>query len=157
MIAILHVKNVLFVLFCSLVLLSCRSAQIDEGHKDWGNMTLHATGFGGIDKNWSISERVQAIQKAKVDAYTQLEAKIMMLKTASMTKVSSLVAEDDTLQKKIAAFVRGAKIIRTENNDEGVKVVTELFLGGSFKATMGLSQNRPKSPSNLQRGGERPR
>ena len=154
--AILHSKNVFFLLFCALVFLSCQSVQIDEGHKEWENMTLRATGFGGIDKNWSISERVQAIQKAKVDAYTQLEAKIMVLKTGSMTKVSDLVEEDDTLQKKIAAFVRGAKIVRTESNDQGLKVVTELFLGGSFKATLGL-QNRPKSPSNLNRAGERPR
>lgn len=153
----LQAKNALLFLLCAFVFLSCQSAQIDEGHKDWENMTLRATGFGGIDKNWSISERVQAIQKAKVDAYTQLEAKIMVLKTGSMTKVSDLVEEDDTLQKKIAAFVRGAKIVRTENNDKGLKVVTELFLGGSFKATLGLIQNRPKSLSNLQRGGERPR
>lgn len=144
-------KDLLMVVICSVLFLSCQSTQIDTRYAGWENVTLFAEGFGPIEKDWSISKRVQAVQTAKIDAYAQLESKIMDLRTDSGMKVSELAGKDETLRKKIAAFVRGAKITQTENSEAGVKMSTELFLGANFKATIGLSQKRPKSPPGLQK------
>lgn len=152
MIRLAPIRHGFVVLACFFFLVSCQSAQIDEGTPGWENVTLSATGFGGIEKHWSISERIQAVQKAKMDAYAQLESDILALNINAKKKVSDLTEEDETLRRKISAYVRGAKIIRMENSDIGVKVYTELFLGGNFKATIGLNQKRPKSSSHPQRG-----
>ncbi|MFQ5587873.1 MAG: hypothetical protein ACE5F7_03445 [Nitrospiria bacterium] len=134
---------------CCLMLLSCQSTQIVEGTPGWENVTLSATGFGGIEKHWSIAKRIEAVQKAKVDAYARLESDILALNINATKRVVDLTKDDETLRKKISAYVRGAKIIRTENSTTGVKIYAELFLGGNFKATMGLSPKRTTTSSNL--------
>lgn len=144
-------KGLLMMVICSVFFLSCQSTRIDTRYAGWENVTLFAEGFGLIEKDWSISKRVQAVQTAKIDAYAQLESEIMDLQTDSGLKVSELAGKDETLKKKIAAFVRGAKITQTENSEAGVKISMELFLGANFKATIGLSQKRSKSPSSLQK------
>ncbi len=143
-------------ILCAMVLFfaSCQSTQTEKEIPGWENVTLHATGFGRIEKTWSITERVQAVQKAKIDAYAQLESDILALKINSTKKVDDHAKEDEVLKKKISAYVRGAKIIQTENSDLGVKVYAELFLGGNFKATIGLNQKRQKSSSDPRRAEE---
>jgi len=139
----------LFVLLtCLLSLASCQTLPEDAGLGSWANVTLRVTGIGAINTDWTISERIQAIQQAKVDAYKQLESQIMSLKTTSGDKISDLSAKDDGMKKKITAFVRGARIIRTENNEDGVKIVAQLFLGENFKATIGLAKRKQQQLSN---------
>lgn len=135
-------------LTCLLALVSCQTLSEDAGSGSWANVTLRVTGTGAISKDWTISERIQAIQQAKVDAYKQLESQIMALQTTSGIKISDLSAKDDSMQKKIVAFVRGAKIIRTENDQEGVKIIAQLFLGDNFKATIGLAKKKQQELSN---------
>lgn len=77
-----------------------------------------------------------------MDIYTQLESQIMMLQIDSSTKVIDLAEEDETIKTKISAFVRGAKIVRTENSQRGVSIVAELYLGENFKATIGLAERK---------------
>jgi len=156
---ITQVKTIFIVAIFFGLVSSCQSVKVDALHPGWENITLYATGFGQIEKDWSISERIRAVQKAKMDVYAKLESDIMKLQTDSKKKVSDLVADDEGLYKKIGAFVRGAKIIRTENNEKGVKVVAEIFLGGNFKATIGLGAKKLQgSPSSVpQRGGNSPR
>lgn len=137
--------------------LSCQSVPTEKPTGDWANVTLGAIGFGEIEKNWSIADRVQAIQRAKADIYAQLESQIMALQTDSGKKVFELLETDETMHLKIAAFVRGAKIIRTENGDKGLEIVAELFLGEGFKATIGLAKKKQKSLSAPQRGNNLPR
>lgn len=134
----------LFVLLISALLFSCESGPEIAPHADWADVTLHAVGVGPIQGEWSLSERIQAVQRAKVDAYTKLESQIMMLQTDSKKKVSELAEKDQQLEKKIASFVKGAKIVRTENKENGVEILTELFLGENFKATIGLAEKKPK-------------
>ncbi|MFQ5597720.1 MAG: hypothetical protein ACE5GK_06680 [Nitrospiria bacterium] len=115
---------------------------------DWADVTLNATGVGLMTDGWSIAERIQAIQRAKMDVYTQLESQIMEIETDTRSKIADLSKKDETLQLKITAFIRGAKIIRTENDEKGVVIVAELFLGEGFKATVGLAKKRQKPVSN---------
>lgn len=139
------------------LILSCQSVPTEKPARDWANVTLMSTGFGAIEKNWSIADRVQAIQRAKADIYTQLESQIVALKTDSGKKVVELLEKDETMHLKIAAFVRGAKIVRTETGDKGLKIVAELFLGEGFKATIGLAKKKQKSLPGPQRGNNIPR
>jgi len=153
LISFLHRSGV-FVLFMFLMLLSaCQTISEDAGLGNWADVTLRVTGVGAIEKDWSIAERIQAIQRAKVDAYAQLESQIMALETTSGDKMTDLVTQDEGMQKKIAAFVRGAKIIRTVNDETGVKIVIQLFLGDPFKATIGLAKRKQQELSNPNTGG----
>ncbi len=135
----------------ALFLLSCESTPEVAPHADWADVTLHAVGIGPIQGEWSLSERIQAVQHAKMDAYTKLESQIMVLQTGSKKTVSELAAKDEQIGKKIASFVKGAKIIQTENKENGVEVLTELFLGENFKATIGLAERKPKPVSKENR------
>lgn len=127
-----------------LFLLSCESGPEVAPHADWADITLHAVGIGQIQGEWSLSDRIQAVQHAKVDAYAKLESQIMMLQINSKKTISELVAKDEQIGKKIASFVRGARIVRTDNRENGVEILTELFLGENFKATIGLAERKPK-------------
>lgn len=127
-----------------LFLLSCESGPEVAPHADWADVTLHAVGIGQIQGEWSLSDRIQAVQHAKVDAYAKLESQIMMLQINSKKTISELVAKDEQIGKKIASFVRGARIVRTDNRENGVEILTELFLGENFKATIGLAERKPK-------------
>ncbi|MDC4204148.1 MAG: hypothetical protein MPW14_04815 [Candidatus Manganitrophus sp.] len=127
-----------------LFLLSCESGPEVAPHADWADVTLHAVGIGQIQGEWSLSDRIQAVQHAKVDAYAKLESQIMMLQIDSKKTISELVAKDEQIGKKIASFVRGARIVRTDNRENGVEILTELFLGENFKATIGLAERKPK-------------
>lgn len=154
-----HVMTLLFrrtgifvALLFLMVINGCQTISEDAGLGSWANVTLRVTGRGAIEKGWTITERLQAIQRAKVDAYAQLESQIMALETTAGDKMTELSARDESMQKKIAAFVRGAKIIRTENDETGVKVVAQLFLGEGFKATIGLAKRRQQELSNPNTG-----
>jgi len=147
-------RSGIFIVLAFLVSLgSCQTIPEDAGLGSWANVTLRVTGIGAINPDWSISERIQAIQRAKVDAYSQLESQIMALQTTSGDKIIDLSAKDDNMQKKIAAFVRGARIIRTDNDEESVKIIAQLFLGDNFKATIGLAKRKQQQLSNPNAGG----
>jgi len=138
-----------------LLLSSCQSLQRDESLKDWANVTLRVSGSGAVPKEWSIVDRIHAIQQAKIDAYAQLESKILKLKTDSRKTILELSKEDEEIRPKVSAFVRGAKIIQTRNEPSGVRIVAELFLGEHFKATIGLSERKTSPPSSRQRESSR--
>ncbi|MCG3115649.1 MAG: hypothetical protein LLH30_08235 [Candidatus Manganitrophus sp. SA1] len=127
-----------------LFFLSCESGPEVAPHADWADVTLHAVGIGQIQGEWSLSDRIQAVQHAKVDAYAKLESQIMMLQIDSKKTISELAAKDEQIGKKIASFVRGARIVRTDNRENGVEILTELFLGENFKATIGLAERKPR-------------
>jgi hypothetical protein len=98
---------------------------------------------------------MQAVQQAKKNAYTSLESQIMELQTDSEKRVSELAAQDGEMQKKISAFVRGARIVSTENNHNKIEILTEIFLGENFKATIGLAKKKPKPvPSDSRQQGQ---
>jgi hypothetical protein len=131
----------------------CQSIPEDAGSGNWANVTLRVTGVGPLDADWSISQRIRAIQRAKVDAYAQLESKIMVLRISSGLSILDLSAKDDLMRKKIAAFIRGARIVRTDNDEVGVKVIAQLFLGDNFKSTIGLARKKQQQISNPNNGG----
>ncbi|VAX26240.1 hypothetical protein MNBD_NITROSPIRAE01-1215 [hydrothermal vent metagenome] len=147
-------KTACLLIFCFLLLVGCETNKVDVRYAGWENVTLVATGLGSIQKEWSISARLQAVQTAKINAYAQLESQANSLNTDTGKKVSAFVEKDKALAQKIAAFVRGAKITQTENVAAGVEIMMELFLGDNFKATLGLSQKRERSPSNPQNGDD---
>ena len=142
-------------LFLSILLLSCQSGPEKGPQSDWADVTLRAVGVSPIEGGGSTPERMQAVQSAKRSAYTDLESQVLRLQTDSKKTVSDLAAQDPEIQKKISAFVRGAKIISTENNNNRIEILTELFLGENFKATIGLASKKPPKPvptDNKQQG-----
>lgn len=144
-----------FLLFFSIFfLLSCQSGPEKKSQTDWADVTLHAVGVGSIEGDGSTPERMRAVQRAKRSAYTDLELQIMQLQTDSEKPVSELAVRDVEIQKKISAFVRGARIVSTENNNNRIEILTELFLGENFKATIGLAKKKPKPiPSDNRQQG----
>ena len=146
----------IFLMLFPILLLSCQTGP-EKKLQDWADVTLRAVGVGSIEAEGATPERMQAVQKAKRDAYTSLELQVMRLQTDSEKPVSELAAQDLEMQRKISAFVRGARIISTENNNNRIEISTELFLGENFKATIGLAKKKPKPvPSdNKQQGFSR--
>lgn len=138
------IKKILWIWFSAVFLLSCQSGPEKKPQLDWADVTLHAVGAASIEGDGSTRERMQAVQQAKTAAYTNLESQIMGLQTDSEKRVSELAAQDVEIQKKISAFVRGARIVSTENNHNKIEVLTEIFLGENFKATIGLAKKKPK-------------
>jgi len=146
----------IFLMLFPILLVSCQTGP-EKKLQDWADVTLRAVGVGSIEAEGATPERMQAVQKAKRDAYTSLELQVMRLQTDSEKPVSELAAQDLEMQRKISAFVRGARIISTENNNNRIEISTELFLGENFKATIGLAKKKPKPvPSdNKQQGFSR--
>jgi hypothetical protein len=147
----------IFLIFLQLLFLSCQSGPEKKMQSDWADVTLHAVGVGSIKGDGSTPERMQAVQEAKRDAYTGLESQIMALQTDSDKHVSELAAEDVEIHKKISAFVRGAKILSTENNNNRIEILTEIFLGENFKATIGLAKKKSRPMPSDNRQQEFPR
>ncbi|MFY9270963.1 MAG: hypothetical protein WAO55_14565 [Candidatus Manganitrophaceae bacterium] len=135
-------RGVIWILFFAFSIVSCESTPSSIPHADWADVTLQAVGVGEIPMGGSTADRIQAIQHAKVDAYSKLESQVMMLETDSKKKVSELAAKDRELEKKIASFVKGAKIVQTDVKENGVEVIVRLFLGENFKATLGLLERK---------------
>ena len=141
--------------FSAFFLLSCQSGPEKKPQSDWADITLRAVGAAAIEGQGSTQERMQAVQQAKKDAYASLESQIMGLQTDSEKRVSELAAQDVEIQKKISAFVRGARIVSTENNHNKIEILTEIFLGENFKATIGLAKKKPKPiPSDSRQQGQ---
>lgn len=128
------------------LMVSCATAPAPQ-QADWADVTLHATGAGLIQGPWTASERIEAVQRAKMDAYTRLESQILTLKTGANKSIKEMAEKDLQVQKKIVAFVKGAKILHTENTNQGIEIQTELFLGENFKATLGLAEKKQIGPS----------
>ncbi len=151
-----HMLRKIFLMLFPILLVSCQTGP-EKKLQDWADVTLRAVGVGSIEAEGATPERMQAVQKAKRDAYTSLELQVMRLQTDSEKPVSELAAQDLEMQRKISAFVRGARIISTENNNNRIEISTELFLGENFKATIGLAKKKPKPvPSdNKQQGFSR--
>ncbi len=124
-------------------LVSCASLPEEQSDVPWADLTLHATGVGAIEGQWTASERFAAIQRAKMNAYLKLQSQVMMLPTASKKTVRELARENPLFEKKLSQFVRSAKIVRTQNTNEGIKITTELYLGEHFMTTMGLAKRKP--------------
>ncbi|MFQ5949361.1 MAG: hypothetical protein ACE5J1_01590 [Nitrospiria bacterium] len=139
----LSLNKVVLKLIPILLILSCQSGPEEKRQVDWSDVTLRASGVGMIEGAWSTSKRIRAIQRAKMDAYAKIESQIMKLRTDSRKHISDLAAKDEEIQKKISAFVRGAKIVGIENDKEGIKIHAELFLGENFEATIGLANRKP--------------
>ncbi len=127
--------------FFSLV--SCASLPEESSDATWADLAVHATGVGAIQGQWTSSERFAAIQRAKVDAYLKLQSQVMMLQMASKKPVWELARKDPLFEKKLSQFVRGARIIQTQNTNEGIEIATELYLGEHFMTTMGLAKRKP--------------
>jgi hypothetical protein len=96
-----------------------------------------------------------AVRQAKLDAYQQLETQILSLRTARGITVSEWVAEHPELSPKIAAYARGATLLRAENREEGIVLSAQIYLGENFKSLLGLSQKKT-APASTHDGGHTP-
>lgn len=127
------------------ILVACESLPDMTGKPYWADITLSAAGMGLIQGEWTPSERLLAIQRAKADVYVQLESQVMRVPVGTGS-VFDLAEKDDVLKGKIFRYVRGAKIIRTEGKSNGIEVVAQLSLREDFKATLGMAKRKPLHP-----------
>lgn len=149
------IKKIFWLFFSAVLLMSCQSGPEKKTQSDWADVTLRAVGTAAIEGGGSTLERMQAVQQAKKSAYASLESQILDLETDSDKRISDLAAQDAEMQKKISAFVRGARIVSTENNHNKIEILTEIFLGENFKATIGLAKKKPKPiPSDGRQQGQ---
>jgi hypothetical protein len=133
----------LMLLFGGLWLVGCQTQEARIPRSDWANRTLEETGIGRIPTPaWSPEERLEAVHRAKADAYARLEYQIMLLETAPGKTVLQRVEGDAVLRSRVAAFVRGAQIIKMENQPIGIGLTARLYLGEGFKALLGLARQK---------------
>jgi hypothetical protein len=133
----------LMILGASLWLSGCQPQVARVPRADWANRTLEETGIGRIPApTWSPEERLEAVHRAKADAYARLEYQIMHLETEPGKTVLQRVERDDALRSRVSAFVRGAQIIKMENQPIGIGLTARLYLGEGFKALLGLARHK---------------
>ncbi len=134
---------VIFFLIGSLWLTGCQTQVARVPRADWANRTLEETGIGRIATPvWSPEERLEAVHRAKADAYARLEYRIMLLETEPGKTVLQRVERDATLRSRVSAFVRGAQIVKMENQPIGIGLTARLYLGEGFKALLGLARQK---------------
>ncbi len=138
---------VFFLLIGSLWLSGCQPQVARVPRADWANRTLEETGIGRIPTPiWSPEARLEAVHRAKADAYARLEYRIMLLETEPGKTVLQRVERDAALRSRVAAFVRGAQIIKMENQPIGIGLTARLYLGEGFKALLGLARQKSELP-----------
>lgn len=144
---LLTLRRTILILILFFFVLSCQTGPEEQTRANWSNVTIQASGKGLIEGEWTTSKRIRAIQQAKIEVYANIESRIMSLHTGVGKRVEDWAERDEKIRKKISAFVRGAKIVGLENNEKGIKVDAELYLGESFEATIGLARKKQRPAS----------
>ncbi len=125
------------------ILSACQTAPEVAPNTGWADVTLRATGIGVVGDHWSAENRMQAVQAAKLDLYTQLEHGMLTRLTPSGKPVWEVFEDQIVLRQRIAAFARRAKIVKIENKEGGIHFSATLYLGEDFKSTVGLADKKP--------------
>jgi hypothetical protein len=140
----------------SLVLITgCeKSPSPVDAMKDWSDSYLTGTGYSTLKGQ----ERLSALEEAKEDAYSRLEAHVLRLKIDSKQDVAALLTKDEKVKVKLKTFIRGAKVVTTEflPASNQISVTLELYLGADFRATLGLREKErqeQKPSATLPSGG----
>ncbi|HHT49543.1 MAG TPA: hypothetical protein GXZ98_09660 [Firmicutes bacterium] len=118
--------------------------EIGQGKIDWANGFIQVVGYGVPPKGSSGPQaKLMARSAAKADAYRNAAEVINGVRVNSQTYVANYVTKSDEIRIVVEGFIRGARIIRVNQQRDGIIELTiELPLGGQA----GLSNllNRPE-------------
>jgi hypothetical protein len=141
-------KSVLFVILIAAILTGCQketsTLSLDSS---WADKTLQEKGQGGFHPESSLGDtldRLESYREAKADLYKKLEADIMNLKIDAKRDVKAFIGENKKLKEKVTLFLKGTRITDAIYlPQKGMELSGELYLGGSFKTILGLSEKKP--------------
>lgn len=153
MVATRKVKSTLLALFCLLFLASTAMVrgqsygmieEVGSGQIDWGNGMIYVVGYGAPPKGASGPQaRLMARGAAKADAYRNAAEVLNGVRVNSETYVRNYVMQSDEIRVVVEGFVQGARIIKVNQQWDGmIELTIELPLGGQAGLTSLL--NRPE-------------
>ena len=118
--------------------------EVGSGQIDWANGLIHVVGYGAPPKGVSGPQaKLMARGAAKADAYRNAAEVLNGVRVNSETYVANYVTKSDEIRITVEGFVRGARIIRVNQQWDGIIELTiELPLGGQAGLTTLL--NRPE-------------
>lgn len=137
-------------LFMTAVALADDKGMVEEvgrGEIDWTNGLIQVVGYGVPPRGVSGPQaKLMARGAAKADAYRNAAEVINGVRVNSHTFVENYVMKSDEIRIVVEGFVRGARIIRVNQQQDGIIELTiELPLGGQAGLTTLL--NRPEVTS----------
>ena len=118
--------------------------EVDNGAMNYSNGWITATGIGGISHqayNTGMA-RGMAVRAAKVDAMRNLLETVMALQITSKTVVRGAAVENDVINSKVVAMVKGARIRDINGdgvgntsdfrylNDESIEIEMKIHMSG---------------------------
>ena len=124
--------------------------EVDNGAMNYSNGWITATGIGGISHqayNPGMA-RGMAVRAAKVDAMRNLLETVMALQITSKTVVRGAAVENDVINSKVVAMVKGARIrdingdgVGNTNDfrylsDTSIEIEMEIHMSGIFEAVL---------------------
>lgn len=123
--------------------------EVGSGQIDWANGLIHVVGYGAPPKGVSGPQaKLMARGAAKADAYRNAAEVLNGVRVNSETYVKNYVTQSDEIRVVVEGFVRGARIIRVNQDWDGmIELTIELPLGGQAGLTTLL--NRPEVMGNF--------
>ena len=116
------------------LLLTCTlPAAAAAGMADWENGTVRADGYGAVPAAQSGTGQAQLLARraAIVDAWRNLAEAVQGVQVDAETTVHDMSINSDSIRTRVSATVRGARIVSSEMQADGVcHVVMEIPLYG---------------------------
>ena len=114
----------------------------------WADRTFQEKGVGLVrpsnKSGGDAADRVDSYREAKSDLYRKLENDILNLSIDPKRTVRTYVGDNIKLKEKIANFLKGTRITdAVYTPQKGMELSGELYLGGSFKSILGLTEKKP--------------
>lgn len=118
--------------------------KVGQGEIDWTNGLIHVVGYGVPPKGVTGSRaKLMARGAAKTDAYRNAAEVINQVRVNSQFLVADYVRQSELVRLAVEGFVRGARIIRVNQQRDGrIELTIELPLGG--QAGLVILLNRPE-------------
>lgn len=118
--------------------------KVGQGEIDWTNGYIHVVGYGAPPKGVSGPQaKLMARNAAKAEAYRNAAAVVSRVRVNSQFLVGDYLRESEAFRLAVEGFVRGARIIRVNQQRDGrIELTLELPLGG--QAGLVALLNRPE-------------
>ncbi|QNA97878.1 LPP20 family lipoprotein [Massilia sp. Se16.2.3] len=116
-------------------------------------VTLHATGYGAVntaacegqcDRVSPTQRKLLAMRAARLDAYRAMAEQVYGLRIEGGSTVGSMALKDDSFKVYIDAFIRGARVTKVTQREDGSY---ETSVEMDFDTNAAPSQARVASPA----------
>ena len=121
-----RVKMLLLACLVMLVMAAMSAVAFAAEGVDWDSANVEAIGTGVAPPNAMnpAQARMLARRAAIVDAYRQLAEMVQGVNVDSTTTVQNMMVVDDTINTRVNALVKGARIVAEDYDPEGGYLVT---------------------------------